>query len=173
MVAPGRQVEYNTTDMNAVNPISAIRTFSFTVYGEPASKANSRRLVPRVGKDGKRWISSIKSEKALNYSDMFLKQCPTLDEMFQGDVAVYFEIYYASRRPDLDESLILDLMQGRIYKNDRSCKARCTFWGLDPACPRTVIHIASLEGSDFTGALRRDVRERFLSQGGGGLGSDT
>ena len=39
-------------------------------------------------------------------------------------------IYYSSRRPDLDESLILDLMQGVIYKNDRQVKQKNIYWGL-------------------------------------------
>jgi len=57
----------------------------------------------------------IKSEKALFYSDRFKQQCPQ-HELIECAVAVKIKIYYASRKPDLDESLILDLMQGLIYR---------------------------------------------------------
>ena len=73
------------------------------IRGEPCSKANSRRLVK--SKSGHPLF--IKSQKALEYVKGFEKQCPQLDELMTEDVAVDITIYYASRRPDLDESLIL------------------------------------------------------------------
>lgn len=54
-------------------------------------------------------------------------------------------IYYASRRPDLDESLILDLMQDRVYENDRQVKERHTYWRLDPENPRSEIIVEKME----------------------------
>ena len=62
-----------------------------------------------------------------------------------GDLKVTMTIYYASRRPDLDESLILDLMQGLVYENDRQVKERHTYWGLDKENPRAEIIIDQLE----------------------------
>ena len=109
---------------------------SFVIKGEPASKANSRRIV-KFGKN----IRSIKSAKALNYVDTFSSQCPTLPELITDDVRVDITIYYASRRPDLDESLILDCMQGKIYKNDRQVKVKYIQWGLDKENPRSEISI--------------------------------
>jgi len=53
-------------------------------------------------------------------------------------------IYYASRRPDLDESLILDLLQGLVYLNDRQVKERHVFWGLDPDRPRAEMIIEQI-----------------------------
>ena len=53
-------------------------------------------------------------------------------------------IYYASRRPDLDESLILDLLQGLVYVNDRQVKERHTYWHLDPKSPRTEMIIEKI-----------------------------
>jgi Holliday junction resolvase RusA-like endonuclease len=44
----------------------------------------------------------------------------------------------------LDESLILDLLQGLVYKNDRQVKERHTYWGLDPENPRAEIIIEQL-----------------------------
>jgi hypothetical protein len=49
------------------------------------------------------------------------------------------KIFYASRRSDLDESLILDLLQGVIYVNDRQVKEKHIYWGLDKECPRAEI----------------------------------
>jgi hypothetical protein len=115
---------------------------TFTVFGEPASKANSRRIV----KFGNR-LASIKSKKALSYADAFAMQCrsqmkglvPTEDL-----VQVEMIIYYASRRPDLDESLILDCMQGLVYANDRQVRKKMIYWGLDKERPRTVLRVSLL-----------------------------
>jgi Holliday junction resolvase RusA-like endonuclease len=101
-----------------------------TILGEPASKANSRRWTGKF---------FIKSEKALKYSDMFKRQCPVLTPLLEGDLRVHIHIWYASRRPDLDESLILDLMQGHIYGNDRQVKERHVYWHLDKENPRSEI----------------------------------
>lgn len=117
-----------------------LQALSIIIFGEPASKANSRRLVKFGG------VSRlIKSEKALSYSDAFKQQCKKLDTLMTGDLRVTMWIYYASRRPDLDESLILDLMQGLVYENDRQVKVRHTFWGLDPESPRAEIIIEKID----------------------------
>ena len=110
------------------------------IFGEPASKSNSRRMV-RLGGLSR----LIKSEKALNYSDVFKQQCRPLAKLMTGDLRVTLHIYYASRRPDLDETLILDLMQGLIYENDRQVKERHAYWGLDPENPRAEILIERIE----------------------------
>ena len=116
-----------------------MENFSFTIEGEPASKANSRKIVLIGGKP-----ASIKSDKARLYVKMFNAQCPQLDELMEGDLSVHMKIFYASRRPDLDESLILDLMQGFIYKNDRQVKQKHIFWGLDKERPRTIIKVSKI-----------------------------
>ena len=86
----------------------------------------------------------IKSSKALKYSDMFKQQCTPLKELMKGDLCVRMCIFYSSRRPDLDESLILDLMQGLIYENDRQVKEKHIYWGLDPDNPRTEIIVETM-----------------------------
>ena len=91
----------------------------FTIYGEPASKANSRKLVMF----GKR-PAFIKSDKARAYLKDFQSQVPSLDDLMEGDVKVTMTIYYKSRRPDLDESVILDAMENFIYKNERPVKEK-------------------------------------------------
>lgn len=121
----------------------------FQIDGEPASKANSRKIVMIKGRP-----ASIKSDKARAYAKQFLAQCEPLEEQFTGDVRVEMLIYYASRRPDLDESLILDLMQGVIYKNDRQVKQKNIYWGLDRDKPRTIIRVSPLESGDIPSYLR-------------------
>jgi Holliday junction resolvase RusA-like endonuclease len=83
----------------------------------------------------------IKSEKALGYVAMFKQQAASRLQLFEGDVAVHLTIYYASRRPDLDESLILDLLQGVAYENDRQVKEKHIYWGLDKENPRCEITV--------------------------------
>ena len=114
-------------------------SFQFTILSEPASKANSRRVV-RIGTMSR----LIKSAKALNYCDVFKQQCPVLPTLLTGDLKVTLHIYYASRRPDLDESLILDLMQDCIYINDRQVKERHCYWHLDKLNPRSDILVEQI-----------------------------
>lgn len=110
-----------------------------TIFGEPASKANSRKMVYVRGKP-----MFIKSKKALDYCEQFKHQAKVA-EMLEGDVAVHMTIWYASRRPDLDESLILDLLQGVVYENDRQVKEKHIYWGLDKENPRCVIRVEPLQ----------------------------
>ena len=115
------------------------------IKGQPHSKANSRRLVYF----GKR-PAFIKSPQAIEYEKLFAAQCPVLDPIIpynkkdKQNVAVHMTIYYASRRPDLDESLILDCMQGRIYENDRCVKEKHIRWGLDKDNPRSEIRVIKI-----------------------------
>lgn len=108
---------------------------NFTILGEPASKSNARRWT------GKRLI---KSEKALKYGDMFKQQCPVLDPLMEGDLSVTIKIWYASRRPDLDASLIFDLMQDCIYKNDRAVREQHLYGDVDRENPRAEITVEKI-----------------------------
>jgi len=89
----------------------------------------------------------IKSAKALSYSKMFKQQCVIApSQVFECDVVVTIRIWYASRRPDLDESLILDLLQEVAYKNDRQVKEKHIYWmGVDKANPRCDIEVSEKE----------------------------
>jgi hypothetical protein len=126
--------------LNNSDVITELQELSLIIFGEPASKANSRRVVRYGGMS-----RLIKSKKALSYSDVFLQQCPVLPTLMTGDLRITLRIFYASRRPDLDESLILDLLQGRVYVNDRQVKERHCYWGLDPENPRTEMIIEKIE----------------------------
>jgi asparagine synthetase B (glutamine-hydrolysing) len=132
------------------------------IIGEPASKANSRRLVTINNR-----AAFIKSKKAISYSKDFEKQCPVLDNLYEEDLAVAMKIYYQSRRPDLDESLILDLLQGKAYQNDRCVKLRYTEWGLDREYPRTYIVLGALDKVDkIISTLRKIVKKEGDSESG-------
>ena len=126
--------ELNNSDVS-----HELQVLSQIIFGEPASKANSRRVVRFGGMS-----RLIKSAKALNYSDVFKQQCKPLAVLMTGDLRITMHIYYASRRPDLDESLILDLLQGLVYVNDRQVKERHTYWHLDPESPRTEMIIEQI-----------------------------
>ena len=107
-----------------------------TIHGEPASLKNSRQLVMIRGKP-----AFIKSAKARRYVEDFDKQCPKLSPLLEGDLSIKITIYYASRRPDLDPSAILDCLQGRVIENDRQIKEMHLYHGLDKADPRAEIQI--------------------------------
>ena len=113
---------------------------TFRIDGEPASKANSRKVV----KFGNR-TAMIKSDKARGYAKVAEAQMPEGIVPTTKDVCVEMVIHYASRRPDLDESLILDLLQGHVYENDRQVKRKIIYWQLDKEHPRTVIRVYELE----------------------------
>ena len=128
-----------------------VQAISLKIFGEPASKANSRRLV-RFGNMSR----LIKSDKALSYSQLFKQQtADNKHKPIEGDVRVHMTIYYASRRPDLDESLILDLLQGVAYLNDRQVKEKHIYWRLDPQEPRTEIYVESMPEVDGKKARTR------------------
>ena len=130
-------------------------TVNFTIHGEPASKANSRQLVTIRGRP-----AFIKSKKAREYVKIFDGQCPRLKTLLQDDVAVIITIYYKSRRPDLDESVILDCMQGKIYANDRQVKQKFIFWGLDRENPRSLIQVMpEIDTSGFERLIGQKPRD--------------
>ena len=85
--------------------------FKATINGEPASKANSRRMVTIAGR-----ARFIKSKKAIDYV-----------------------------KPDLDESVILDCLEGYAYKNDRQVKEKHIYHGLDKENPRAEITVEPIE----------------------------
>ncbi|MGA0201501.1 MAG: RusA family crossover junction endodeoxyribonuclease [Prochlorotrichaceae cyanobacterium] len=114
---------------------------AFLILGEPASKANSRRIVMIRG-----MARSIKSQKALNYVEAFKRQAKQqLEEIWEDDVRVTIHIHYASRRPDLDESVILDCLQDVAYRNDRQVKEKHIYWHLDRENPRAEIEVEKIK----------------------------
>jgi Holliday junction resolvase RusA-like endonuclease len=111
------------------------------IQGEPASKANSRRLVQIGGKP-----RVIKSKKALDYCKNFEQQAKPPAEPIVGDVKLSVTIWYKTRRPDLDPSLIMDLLQKvGVIQNDRQIKEIHAFHALDKEDPRALVAIEKLE----------------------------
>lgn len=129
----------STRNLEAQALVPTPIAFVWVIHGEPASKSNSRKVVRIAGMS-----RLIKSQKALTYSEVFKSQAEPLEKLIEGDVRVTMFIHYASRRPDLDESLILDLLQGVAYLNDRQVKEKHIYWHLDKADPRAEIIVDAL-----------------------------
>jgi hypothetical protein len=137
---------------------------AFTILGEPASKANSRQLVT-FGRGAKAKPALIKSEKARDYEHHALMQIPREARvMMTGQVRVWMKIFYASERPDLDESVILDVLQARyrkvskangieervlvregVYVNDRQVREKHVYHAIDKANPRVAIVVEAMD----------------------------
>lgn len=113
---------------------------SITIHGEVCSKANSRRMVPGRSKEGKLFMRPIKSDKALAFVDAAARQIPRMD-LITGPLIAHIWIYYPSERNDLDESLVLDVLQGRVYENDRQVREKHVYHGIDKNDPRVVIEL--------------------------------
>lgn len=136
----------------------------FTILGEPASKANSRQIVKIAGRP-----SSIKSKKSRGYEESARMQIPpAARQRISGPVRVTLRIWYASERPDLDESVVLDVLQDRysaakkdretgriyidralvqagVYRNDRQVREKHVFHAIDRKNPRTEVLVERLQ----------------------------
>lgn len=124
----------------------------FTIYGEPASKANGRTIVTIYGRP-----AVVKSKKGIDYERTALYQIPAEAKlMLEGELTATIHVYYATERPDLDESIILDVLQAKfetsgqrkictrkgVYLNDRQVRERHVYHHIDKLNPRAVIEIA-------------------------------
>ena len=116
------------------------RKVKLVIFGSTQSKANSRRLVTFGGRP-----RLIKSKAALQFEKDIKAQVQPLKQMLEGDLSFHADIYYPSRRQDLDPSILLDALQGLIYANDRQFKqiSSCRF--LDKHNPRAEIWIKEIE----------------------------
>lgn len=123
--------------LNTQNP----GAISFTVLGCLQSKSNSRKLV--MNKKTRRPMF-IKSNAARSFAEQAALQIPRLNELIDADVVVGIHVYYPTRRNDLDVSLLLDLMQGRIYVNDRCVKEQHLYHHIDRDNPRVVVVVAAI-----------------------------
>jgi Holliday junction resolvase RusA-like endonuclease len=129
----------------------------FTILGQPCSKANSRQIVtigqrPQV----------IKSKAARDYEHDAVRQIPPVARVrLEGPVRVTLRLFYASERPDLDESIVLDVLQDRwgkpmmgearpllqhgVYRNDRQVREKHVFHAIDKANPRAEIEVEAMQ----------------------------
>tara|TARA_R110000744_G_scaffold5671_3_gene20137 strand:+ start:664 stop:1059 length:396 start_codon:yes stop_codon:yes gene_type:complete len=109
-------------------------------YGECVSKANSRRLVQIKGK-----VRFIKSEKALLFVKDLQIQAKKIKPLLSKDLEGKIKIYYSSRRPDLDPSLVMDALEGIWYENDRQFKRLILEKYLDKKNPRVEVFIREID----------------------------
>lgn len=129
----------------------------FVILGQPCSKANSRRIVQIAGR-----ASSIKSADALAYERDALRQIPPkARQRIEGPVRLTIRIWYKTERPDLDESLLLDVMQDRwardkhtgervlvqagVYRNDRQVRERHVYHAIDRVNPRAEVIVEPMQ----------------------------
>lgn len=149
---------------------------SFTILGELASKANSREIVTRKMRNAQGKLKtrpmSIKSDKARDYERTAMLQVPVeARQRLTGPVRVTLRIWYASERPDLDESVLLDVLQDHwqvvrrdgvdvrelvrkgVYRNDRQVRQKFVFHGIDRVNPRAEIVIEPLQAQQIALAL--------------------
>jgi Holliday junction resolvase RusA-like endonuclease len=112
-----------------------------TILGEPASKANARRLVTIRGRP-----AFIKSAKAIAYAKaaQWQLEAAKIQAIHLGPVSVSMRIFYASQRPDLDASVVLDVLQGYAYENDRQVRELHLYHAIDKANPRAEIAVEAL-----------------------------
>ena len=118
------------------------RKWHGVILGEPVSKANSRRIV-RFGSK----LRVIKSEKGLAYVEAVARQVPELppDRQLLSPIRLTAHIYYSSNRPDLDPSLLLDALQGKIYRNDRAVREMHLYHHLDRTTPRAEVYLEEID----------------------------
>lgn len=147
-----------------------MRAWKGTIFMEPASKANSRKLVTFGGRwltlDGKKTRvggrpASIKSDKARAFEAYVSKTVPVIQPLLQGRLRFTAKIFYASERPDLDESVILDALQGHIYKNDRQVREKHVVHAIDRNNPRCIIQVEEIDSLPFPAMLEPDDVEEI------------
>tara|TARA_R110000765_G_C18804348_1_gene593992 strand:- start:167 stop:577 length:411 start_codon:yes stop_codon:yes gene_type:complete len=122
------------------------KIYSQQFQGECVSKANSRRLVTIKGKP-----RFIKSAKALIFVKDVQAQAKKLNPLLEGNLEGVIKIYYSSRRPDLDPSLVMDALEGVWYKNDRQFKRLVLEKYLDKKNPRVEVFIREINDWDESG----------------------
>ncbi|MBB5408578.1 Holliday junction resolvase RusA-like endonuclease [Paraburkholderia sp. HC6.4b] len=130
---------------------------------------------------------SIKSDKARAYERYALPQIPANCRVqLTGPVRVTLRIFYASERPDLDESVVLDVLQSRyakvkrhgakvrelvhagVYVNDRQVREKHVYHGIDRTNPRTEVIVEPLAAQQCAlgfGALQEVEHEPATTRG--------
>ena len=129
------------------------------IFGQTYSAKNNRMPVKFKGR-----LCLRKSAPALNYERSFSLQCPNLgDDMLTGKLFTMMDIYYKTERPDLNDDLILDCMQGKIYKNDRQVRRRFLDHHIDKENPRTVILVGPIEYMSRPVVNKKAYDDRLIS----------
>lgn len=128
--------------------------------------------------------SVVKSPEAQEFEAAAILQIPYMArQMLEGDVRATIKIYYMTARPDLDESIVLDVMQAKyqgkgkarvlvrkgVYINDRQVKEKHIYHGIDKKNPRVEIQIeplcsqvADLFGQDDARSMYERISDAIL-----------
>lgn len=115
----------------------------FIITGNTPSKSNSYKVI-RLGNR----CGLGKQKKLYDYEKSFLAQMLQYDyEIIDGNFKFIIDVFYDSRRPDLDNSLkvVLDCLQkAKAIKNDNKCLQINAFKHLDKEKPRVEFSIIPL-----------------------------
>ena len=110
------------------------------ISGDLMSKSNSRIMTHRNGSP-----RLIKKQKALEYIDSSILQLKSQlrsHRTFTEPVYLHIIVYYSSKRPDLDISLIQDILEKvGVYKNDRLVYEIKAYKKFDKNNPRCEIEV--------------------------------
>lgn len=144
----------------------------FTILGQAQSKANSRKVVdiPKRDAHGERVMNEdgsaakrrifAKSAEAMQFEKDALRQIPPwARQRLEGDLRVTLKMFYRTRLPDLDESIVLDILQDRwwgkgdgkklvqngVYRNDRQVWEKHVYKQIDPRNPRVEVCVEALQ----------------------------
>lgn len=112
------------------------------VYGNVPSKSNCYKIIKLGGR-----CSLAKNKDLKLYESAFGLQLPEL-KTIESAFGIIVEVYYDSRRPDLDNSLkiILDcLQQFGAIKNDNKCVEIAARKYLDKKNPRIEFELYETE----------------------------
>lgn len=116
-----------------------------TITGQPRSKANSRRQLKnrRTGK-----MFSAKNPECLVYAESVKVQALACrpSRLLEGPLEVHGVLYYPNNQSDLDPSLLIDALQGVVFKNDRQVKRWDIRHGIDADNPRAELEIVEMAG---------------------------
>ena len=114
------------------------------IKGAPVSKSNSYRIIRVNGHS-----ELGKSDAMKRYEEAFMWQVGAIrDANIQGMFEFYIDVYFPSKRSDLDGCLkgVLDCLQkARVIKNDNNCCLIHARKFIDKDDPRVELRIVTLE----------------------------
>lgn len=120
------------------------------IRGNCPSKSNCYRII-KLGKHA----SLGKTAKLKAYEKSFYLQCKHYKDLnIESEFRFEIDVYYDSKRPDLDNSLkvILDCLQkNKAIRNDNKCVQIFARKFKDQVNPRVEFKIIPLDGWDYGG----------------------
>jgi len=120
--------------------------YRFTILGECVSMKNRRRIVKVRGK-----TRSVKSDKALAFWEVAKLQLRPARPLVEGPVRMWIRIFYVNPLSDLDESIVLDVLQGVVYVNDRQVFEVHKYKRFSKDNPRVEIELEELRAEEWEG----------------------